>query len=54
MSGAATSGRRKLTARQVKAIRASTESCRVLAKRFGVWPQTISLVKRRVTWSSLY
>lgn len=38
---------RKLTAGQVREIRASSETCRSLAERFGVHPMTVSDVRRR-------
>jgi len=40
----------KLTEHQVLEIRASTESCRVLAKRFGVTSTSISNIKNRKVW----
>lgn len=43
-------GRAKLTAESVRAIRASGESGRVLAKRYGVSRSSIQNAKRRKTW----
>lgn len=41
----------KLTEEQVKEIRASKESTRLAGLRYGVSRMTISLVRRKATWS---
>lgn len=41
----------KLTNNQVREIRKSTETQRVLGKRFGVDPSKISLIKNRKAWA---
>lgn len=46
-------GRARLTEADVLAIRASTESKRVLARRFGVSRGTIGFVRNRQTWAHL-
>jgi len=46
-------GRAKLTPLQVWMIRASEESCRRLATRFGVSAQTIHAARTRKTWKDL-
>jgi hypothetical protein len=43
-------GMAKLTALQVKDIRASSESSKALAAFFGVTPETINMIRRRQTW----
>ena len=43
----------KLTVEAVRAIRSSTESLSVAAKRFGVSRSTVSLIRRRETWASV-
>ena len=40
----------KLTVEAVRAIRASSESIYVTAKRYGVSKSTVSLIRRRETW----
>ena len=40
----------KIKEDDVRAIRASTESQRTLAKRYGMGQQSISLIKRRINW----
>jgi len=47
------SPRAKLTEAAVREIRASSESGYALAKQYGVNSGTISLIKRRLTWSHL-
>ena len=42
-----------LTAKQVRYIRHSVESLRTLATRFGVTPQAISLVRKRINWKHI-
>lgn len=43
----------KLTAKQVREIRASHKSNRILAAHFGVCPKTVSLIKQRKTWAHI-
>lgn len=43
-------GWRELTVDQVKTIRTDSRSYRALAAVFGVAPETISNIKRRLTW----
>lgn len=45
--------RAKLTNADVLAIRASTEKGTVLAKRYGVWPQAIYMVRLRQSWTHI-
>jgi hypothetical protein len=40
----------KLTRRDILAIRADDRLQRIIAEKYGVQPQTISSVKRRLTW----
>lgn len=42
-----------LTAKKVRYIRRSVESLRMLATRFGVTPQAISLVRKRINWKHI-
>ena len=46
-------GRAKLTAADVIAIRASSESTAALARRYGVTPTTVGLARKGKTWTSL-
>ena len=46
-------GNRKLTSEQVSEIRASSESCRVLARRFGIGKSQVSNIKTGVKWTNL-
>src|SRR5215469_10681061 len=43
-------GSAKLTVAQVRAIRASTGTCRAVGAEFGVAAITISVIRRRVAW----
>jgi hypothetical protein len=45
--------RAKLTPEKVWEILASNESNQILAKRFGVWPDTIARIRRRVAWKQV-
>lgn len=40
----------KITEEDVRAIRVSKDSQRVLAKRYKIGQQSISLIKRRINW----
>ena len=51
--GGLAASRRKLTAEQVIAIRASKETYRVLAERYGVSEVTVCAVKKNRTWKWL-
>jgi hypothetical protein len=44
------SPRAKLTEKAVRYIRASNETNRELGERFGVTPENISAVRKRITW----
>jgi hypothetical protein len=46
-------GGAKLSADQVREIRASSESDRVLGERFGVDRNNISAIRRRETWKHI-
>ena len=51
--GGLAASRRKLTAEQVIAIRASKETYKVLAERYGVSEVTVCAVKNLKTWKWL-
>ena len=51
--GGLAASRRKLTVEQVLEIRASSETNRVLAERFGVTEVTVHSVRRFKTWKWL-
>jgi len=46
-------GNRKLTLEQVSEIRASSESCRILARRFGIGKSQVSNIKTGAKWTNL-
>lgn len=51
LRGEQKAGQAKLTEQQVREIRASPESVRAAARRFGVSPTVVSHIRRRVDWA---
>jgi HNH endonuclease len=45
-------GNRKLKPEQVTEIRASSESCRVLARRFGIGKSQVANIKKGLKWTN--